>query len=124
MNNERKHILIADSDELALIKLEQMLEDDGFETTTAWTTTETVNLIKSGKFDLLLIADHPPELNCELVLKTIRSEGGKTPLLVLENKPRHPFSEGFLINLGARQIVHKWQIGEVRQAVEGMLAQA
>lgn len=121
--NRRKHILIADNDELALIKLERMLEDDGFDTTTAWTTSETVDLLTKGKFDLLLVADHPPELDCELVLRRVRSGGSNVPLLVLENKPRHPFSGPFLLELGARQIVHKWQIGEVKQAVEGTLAQ-
>lgn len=123
MKNERKHILIADSDELSLIKLERMLEDDGFETTTAWTTSETVNLLMTSHFDLVLIADHPPELDCELLIRRVRSKG-QTPLLVLETKPRHPFAEPFLMNLGANQVVRKGHIGDVEQAVKGMLNKA
>jgi DNA-binding response OmpR family regulator len=121
MNSVRKHILIADSDELVLIHLERMLQDDGFETTTAWTTSQTVELIGKQQFDLLLVADHPPELNCETVLRQTRSQGGKVPLVVLENSPRHPFAEPFLMNLGASRIVHKWQPGAVKEAVQGML---
>jgi DNA-binding response OmpR family regulator len=120
----KKHILIADSDEIALIKLEQMFEDDGFSTTTAWSTSETVDLLGRQQFDLLLVADHPPELNCEAVLYLKRKSGSSVPLVVMETKPRHPFAEPFLMNLGASRIVHKTQPGEVLAAVEFILAES
>jgi hypothetical protein len=37
MNPTRKRILLADCHEDVLINLEKLLEDAGFETTTAWT---------------------------------------------------------------------------------------
>ena len=53
MNIQRKHILIADSDEQSLIELERLLQDEGFETTTAWNTSDTVELLHRGQFDLV-----------------------------------------------------------------------
>jgi hypothetical protein len=41
-----------------------------------------------------------------------------------ETKPRHPFAEPFLMNLGASRIVHKTQPGEVLAAVEFILAES
>lgn len=122
MSEARKNVLIADSDERALIALERLLEDAGFNTTTAWNTDETVNLLDSGEYDLLLVADHPPELNCELVLRTAHERKPEVPTVVMENKPRHPFAEPYLMNLGAAKIVHKWQHSEVKDAVSGMLS--
>ncbi len=121
MNSCRKHILIADSDEQSLIELEHLLEDEGFDTTTAWSTTDTVSLLGSKQFDLLLIADHPPELDCEQVLRYRRAAGAKVPLVVLETRPRHPFAEPYLVTLGADQFVRKWQSGDVKEVVHGIL---
>ncbi len=121
MNGQKKHILIADSDEQTLIELEQLLEDEGFETTTAWSTSETVNLLGQKEFDLLLVADHPPEVNCEAVLRLKRAKGAKVPLVVLETSPRHPFAEPYLVTLGADQFVQKWRKGDVRSVVHGIL---
>jgi DNA-binding response OmpR family regulator len=120
MNAAKKHILIADSDEQALIALEHLLENQGFDTITAWTTNQAMDFLQHDKFDLLLVADHPPEVNCELVLRKTRQES-QTPLVVLENLPRHPFAEPYLMTLGATKIVHKWQHDEVRSTVAGML---
>jgi DNA-binding response OmpR family regulator len=123
MNRVKKHILIADSDEQALIALEHLLEDQGFDTTTAWTTNQAIDLLQHDRFDLLLVADHPPEVNCELVLRKT-SQGSHTPLVVLEHLPRHPFAEPYLMTLGATKIIHKWQHDEVRNTVAGMLNQS
>jgi DNA-binding response OmpR family regulator len=121
MNGPKKHILIADSDERALIELEQLLEDEGFDTTTAWNTSDTVNLIGQKEFDLLLVADHPPEVNCEVVLRLRRDKGAKVPVVVLETSPRHPFAEPYLVTLGADSFVQKWQKGDVKSVVHELL---
>jgi len=121
MHSSRKHILIADSDEQSLIELEHLLQDEGFETTTAWSTSATVDLLTHQHFDLLLVADHPPELNCEQVLRLKRESGAEVPLVVLETWPRHPFAEPFLVTLGATNFVQKWHPADVKSLVHGML---
>ncbi len=119
MKQIRKRILISDCDTEVLIALERMLEDAGFDTTLACTEAETDRLLSQQKFDLALVADHPPELNCERLLRQARSGG--VPVVALENRPRHPFSEPYLLSLGAEKIVHKWEHQEVHDAVNELL---
>jgi DNA-binding response OmpR family regulator len=116
MNNNPR-ILIADPDERVLIDLERVLQDAGFDTTTAWSSKQMQDLIGERRFDLLLVADHPPEINCETILRQTRQGGWGTPVIVLEGKQRHPFAEPYLLTLGAHEIVHKWDTWKVRDAV-------
>ena len=118
MKQPRQRILISDCDVEALIALERVLEDDGFDTTTVCTHDETVRLLTQQQFDLVLVADHPPELNCERLLR--QSKLG-VPIVALENRARHPFSEPYLLSLGAKKIVHKWEHEEVQNAVNELL---
>lgn len=118
MEQPRKRILISDCDVEALIALERVLEDNGFDTTTVSTQDETVRLLAQQEFDLALVADHPPELNCERLLRQAKLD---VPIVALENRPRHPFAEPYLLSLGARKIVHKWEHEEVQNAVNELL---
>jgi CheY-like chemotaxis protein len=63
MSGKRSKVLIVHIDEYALIGLEQMLEDLGFQTTTAWDSHEAVRLLHASSFDLVLIGDRPPVVN-------------------------------------------------------------
>ena len=119
MDHAKKRILISDCDPDVLITLERVLEDAGFDTTTAMTQEETVRLLAQGDFDLLLAADHPPELSCAELLR--RSHAGGPPLIALESRERHPFVEPYLLALGAKKIVHKWEPQQVQAAVMDLL---
>jgi CheY-like chemotaxis protein len=118
MQQSPKHILILDSDETILIELERVLEDAGFRTTTTWNTLDVTKRLDQGEFDLLMVADHPPEVSCELILKQGRQKGSDIPLVVLSGNPRHPFAEPYLLNLGAHRVVDKQQPAKVREAVQ------
>ena len=119
MNDARKRVLISDCEAEALIALERLLEDAGFDTTTACTTPEAVDLLQNREFDLVLAADHPPELDCEAVLRCSHTK--QVPVIALENRPRHPFAEAYLLSRGARRIVHKWQHQQIYEAVNEVL---
>jgi len=67
----RNRILIVDNDEKVLIALERALEQEGYETQTAWDLPEGLEVLAEGGFRLLVVGDHPPELNCERVLKVL-----------------------------------------------------
>jgi DNA-binding response OmpR family regulator len=118
--NAKKRILISDCDAEVLIALERFLEDHGFDTTTACSTDEALRLALQKPFDLILAADHPPEMNCELLLRCLSAS--KTPVVAMENDlPRHPFAGPYLLSLGAKGIVHKWEHKEVQDAVTTLL---
>ena len=122
MTQRRTKILIVDNDEDVLIALERALEEQGYDTTTAWTLPEGLELMAGNGFDLLLVGDHPPELNCERLLKLLRREGVKLPCVVMHSVARHPFSEAYLRFLGASGIACKWSDEQVKLEIVRCLA--
>ncbi len=118
----RKRILIVDNDEKVLIALERALEQEGYDTQTAWDLPEGLEAIAEGGFQLLLVGDHPPELNCERVLKVLARERLNLPVIVMHSRPRHPFAEAFVRFLGAAAVVCKWNEAQVIDAVAGCFA--
>ncbi len=119
----RKRILIVDNDEDVLIALERALEEEGYETVTAWDLPEGLELLSgTPDFDLLLIGDHPPELNCERVLKLLARRNVCVPCVVMHSTARHPFAEPYLRHLGAMGIACKWSEKEVLSEVERCFA--
>lgn len=117
----RNRILIVDNDEKVLIELERALEQEGYETEIAWDLPEGLDVLADGRFHLLLVGDHPPELNCERVLRVLAREGVDVPVVVMHTRPRHPFAEAFIAHLGAAGVVCKWNQKEVIETVERCL---
>ena len=113
----RYRILIVDNDENVLIALERALEEEGYETETAWNLPEGLEILSNGGFNLLLVGDHPPELNCERVLKVLAREKVGLPVVVMHSNPRHPFAEAFITHLGAAGVVCKWNERQVVETV-------
>jgi DNA-binding response OmpR family regulator len=113
MKQTRKRILLADCHEDVLITLEKMLEDAGFETTTAWTAKEALRLLDSTAFDLALVNEYLPDAECEEVLKAIQ-KGGRRTLCVVMHSREPEFMDFVRFGAsGAKDIVCKrsfWQI--------------
>lgn len=122
MRTQRKKILIVDNDEAVLIALERALEEQGYETVTAWNLPEGLELMEAGSFDALLVGDHPPDLNCERLLKELRRYNIWTPCVVMHSAARHPFSEQYLQYLGAHGVACKWNDKEVLEEVQKCIA--
>src|SRR5690348_16440019 len=117
-----KKILLIDNDENVLIALERVLEEHGYDTTTAWDLPSAADLIATNEFDLLLVGDHPPDLNCERLLKNMPKQGVQVPCVVMHSAARHPFSEAYLRHLGASGVACKWNESEVLDEVEQAIA--
>jgi CheY-like chemotaxis protein len=123
MSVQRKKILVVDNDESVLIALERALEEDGYETTTAWDLTEGVKRLNSEQYDVLLVGDHPPDVNCERLLKTLRKNSVWMPCVVMHSEERHPFSVPYLEYLGAHGVACKWNDKEVLEEVRKCVAE-
>ncbi len=119
---QRKRILIVDNDEDVLINLERALEEHDCETVTAWDLPEALETLAGDGFDLLLIGDHPPELNCERLLKQLNRANLGVPVVVMHSAERYPFSEAYLRYLGAMGVACKWNAEAVLEQVESCLA--
>jgi DNA-binding NtrC family response regulator len=117
----RNRILIVDNDEKVLIALERALEQEGYDTETVWNLPEGLEALAEGGFNMLLVGDHPPELNCERVLKVLHRERVGLPVVVMHSQPRHPFAEAFVTHLGAAGVVCKWNERQVVEVVRNCL---
>jgi DNA-binding response OmpR family regulator len=121
IRTERKRILIADCHEEVLINLEKMLEDAGFDTTTAWTARDALKLLESQVFDLVLVNEYLPDAECEDLLKALLRKGTQTPCIVMQ--PSAPEMTDFtgLEALGASDIVYKYAYRQIVEVVSNRL---
>lgn len=83
MRAHKSKALILDSDPDTLITLQRTLENGGVDTTITWDDTEAQNLVMSTPFDVTLIADHPPEIHAESMVREFRRHGALSPCLIL-----------------------------------------
>ena len=121
MNIPRKKVVVADCNEEVLIALEKILEDAGFDTTTAWTAGEVLKLVDSQMFDLVLVNEYLPDAECEDVLEALRTRGVQVPCIVM--KPYSPEMADIadLQALGVRHIVYKYAYQQIVDIVSECL---
>jgi len=116
MSNHRKRILVIHWDDDQLISLEHLLEDQGYESVTTWDLQEGLELLRSGHFDLVMVADHEPQLDAGEVLREAQS---RVPCIVLRNGGH--CDPAYFLALGARAVLFSWErgtlIGCVQEAV-------
>lgn len=77
-------VLILDSDPDCLIRLQQVLEDAGIDTTITWDKVEASQSLVHEALDLVVIGDHPPELDSAAVLDDFSFRGTCPPVLILQ----------------------------------------
>jgi CheY-like chemotaxis protein len=109
MDNQaaKKRILVIDDDEQVLISLECLLENEGYETTVAWSGQEGLTLLRSKAFDLVLLDDYLRDIEHEEIFNAIR--GMKAQLLViLTETALLPEARRHFIDMGATAVVGKW----------------
>jgi DNA-binding response OmpR family regulator len=83
MDERSRRVLILDCDADSLIRLQRMLEDAGIDTTITWDKREACQLLENAPFDLVVIGDHPPELDCAAILDDLSFRGKCPPVLIL-----------------------------------------
>ena len=113
MGGPQKKVLILDYDERVLIDMERILQDEGFETTTTWDLRGALDLLAKRDFDFFLLGDHPPEVRCAELLKTLRARRTKASCIVLQAATRYPFEGQYLCWLGARAVMPKWKYRDI-----------
>jgi CheY-like chemotaxis protein len=103
----KKRILVIDDDEQVLISMERLLENEGYETTVAWSGQEGLSLLRSKVFDLVLLDDYLRDIEHEEILNAIRGIDAQ-PLIILTESSLMPETRRQFIDLGATGIVRKW----------------
>ena len=111
-------ILIIDDDDEVLLRLEQLLEREGYQTTTTWCPREAFELLQTRQFDLILLDDHLAGADWQCVLQRLRLVSGNTPCIVLHPAPQGADDRGNICGTEVRGLVCKWAADEVLEAVK------
>lgn len=113
-------ILIVDDEENIASFLRLELEHEGFETKTAYTGKEALQLFNEQQFDLLLLDVMLPELNGIEVLKTIRKTSS-VPIIMLTARGE-TFDKVFGLDTGADDYLAKpFEIDELLARIRAIL---
>ena len=78
-------ILVLDLEESTLIRLEQVLEEAGFDTTTTWDINEALLLLEKKSLDLIVVGDHPPEIDAYAMLCRPQTVARHVPCIVIRS---------------------------------------
>ena len=79
----RKKLLVLDTDADRLLVLQQMLEDAGYDTAITWDVQNAKELLASDGFDLVLIGEHPPEIDCSDIVEAVWSKMPAIPCVIM-----------------------------------------
>ncbi len=102
MGDAQHRLLVVDVDDSALIQLQCVLENSGYDTTVTWDVNEALARLRREHFDVFLLGHHPPQLDAFAVLRKL--SGQSCPSIVLR-WPEHPFEDEYMYALGATAVV-------------------
>jgi DNA-binding response OmpR family regulator len=84
MNSNSARVLVIDYDEDVLIALERLLENKGFDTTTAWTGRDALKALSGRTFDLVLVNEYLPDMDGGRFMQQLRAVAADVPCVVME----------------------------------------
>jgi|SRR6516162_3126292 DNA-binding response OmpR family regulator len=85
MNERIYRVLILDTEPEMLLPIQQLLEEANVDATITWNEEEVHQLLGMSSFDLVLIGDHPPELDAAAILQDLSFRGTCPPALILRD---------------------------------------
>jgi CheY-like chemotaxis protein len=121
MRASRNKVLIVDCHEEVLITFEQLLEDKGYDTTTAWTGQDGLGALKTQLFDLILVNEYLPDMNAEDFVSALQHRGNKVPCIIMQPSATEITDTSRFFAAGAVAVVCKWSQDLVLDAVYALL---
>lgn len=103
----RRSVLIVDAHDDVLLLFEHLLENEGFDTATAWTAKDALKLLADRRFDAVLVSDFVPDMPCEELIRNMRKEGGDAPIVVMHSTAQSLSECEELCQLGVYDVVRK-----------------
>jgi DNA-binding response OmpR family regulator len=85
--------------------MERCLEDNAFDTTSTWEIREALYRLDVFVYDLIVVGDHPPDVDARRLLQKLRTTHRRTPALVCLPTSRHPFEHDYFLSIGAAAVV-------------------
>jgi DNA-binding response OmpR family regulator len=117
MNTRRAKVLIIDCHEDVLITFERLLEDEGYDTTTAWTGQDARKAVQGRTFDLVLVNEYLPDMNAEDFISELRRRDRNVPCIVMQPSATQVTNPGRFLAAGAVAVVCKWSQTKVLEVV-------
>lgn len=119
MKPYRKCVLIADCHEDVLITLERLLEDEGYETITAWTAADALMLLEKTRVDLILVNEYLPDRNVEEFIAEFQRRSIMAPCMIMQPSSPQIVDDRRFRSLGVVGVVSKHEHRQLLEAVEG-----
>lgn len=123
MEGQQQHtILIVDNDERVLRVIDGFLANAGFDTRTASGGQAALDLLKSQKCDLVLVADHLSDFFLDGFLKALLRFPKPPSVIVMQSDSPRSWDVGPYRSLGASRAVNKYRPCEVLGAANEVLS--
>ncbi len=122
MKSYRCKLLIVDCHEDVLITFERMLEDEGYDTTTAWAGQDALRAARNTVFDLVLVNEYLPDMNAEEFIAELRRGKTLAPCIVMQPSAVQITNTAQFVAAGAATVVCKWSHVKVLEAVHAHFA--
>ena len=103
----RKSVLIIDAHDDVLLLFENLLENEGFDTATAWSAKDALNLLAARRFDALLVSDFVPDIACGDLIGAMRRASEGAPIVVMHSTARSLSECEELCQLGVYDVIRK-----------------
>lgn len=87
VETNRKHILVVDDDEQFLMAVAAILDGEGYMTTTTWSGYETLKLLRTRPFDLVMLGDNMPDLGLKEILRKMLNKSLEPLVIVMQGRP-------------------------------------
>lgn len=119
---KKNKILFVEDEKMLRETLQEALEDNKFDVSTAINGNEALELLKDNQYELILLDIILPKVNGLEVLQKIRDAGDKTPVILLTNLsgPNHVQKA---LDLGARNYLVKseYRLDEIVDRVKEVI---
>ena len=120
MHKHLCRVLILHTDPETLITLQHLLEGAGLDSIITWDEAEARQLLGNSAVDLMLIHDHPPEINAAAILRELHSRGSVLPVLILRGSAGENDADHFR-RIGAMDVVPRQDLVAVLDRVKQIL---
>lgn len=119
---EPKKILIVEDDTVLLQMLANVLRQHDFIVFEAQNGIEGIAHLKSDSPDLVLLDIDMPQMGGLFMLKTIRANGDKTPVIMLTNVNNpNSIADAAEFGVSAYLVKSDWEIDDIVKKIKGQL---
>lgn len=116
-------VLIVDNDDRILWEFREQLENAGFTTQTTWSGREALALLRSGKFDILLVDDYLPDIHSHDFLKRVSRLSNQPSIVVMHSAEPKAADVQSYASLDVAELVDKRDPVRVCRAVSSCCAE-